>query len=354
MKNLKKYKQLIYITYDGLNNSVFASLVLKPLLKRLNDDNNLEIMLVSFEKTKPNTELLKKIIPAHDRLHFVLCKKNSFWGKSSLWLAIYQLKKLLKIYPPNKIITRGPLAGWVAIKALAKDLATVPLSIQARGLCAEEYRFVTQNLKEFFIKKIFRKIIYKRLKTIEKQSYSKENVTIEAVSPALKKYLAASFAANESRTDIAKLDLPEGLDKETIKILRARTRKELYIPEEKFIYCYSGSCKPWQCIPEIINFFKTKYTKDKKSFLLILSSDKKEIEKSLNISKLPKDSYLLLSVKPNNLHKYLAACDVGLLFREKDIINWVSRPTKMLEYQSVGLKIEHNNTIAWLANQSQN
>jgi len=79
-----------------------------------------------------------------------------------------------------------------------------------------------------------------------------------------------------------------------------------------------------------------------------------EIEKSLNISKLPKDSYLLLSVKPNNLHKYLAACDVGLLFREKDIINWVSRPTKMLEYQSVGLKIEHNNTIAWLANQSQN
>ena len=40
-----------------------------------------------------------------------------------------------------------------------------------------------------------------------------------------------------------------------------------------------------------------------------------------------------------------------MLVREKDIINCVSRPTKMLEYQSAGLKIVHNNTVAWLASQ---
>jgi len=49
------------------------------------------------------------------------------------------------------------------------------------------------------------------------------------------------------------------------------------------------------------------------------------------------------------LYVYLAAADYGLLFRHKDIINWVSRPTKMLEYQAVGLKIIHNNTIEWLS-----
>ncbi|MCF7899527.1 hypothetical protein K9L05_02655, partial [Candidatus Babeliales bacterium] len=132
-----------------------------------------------------------------------------------------------------------------------------------------------------------------------------------------------------------------------------KIRKKLNISGNKTIYCYSGSYKAWQGLPEIINFFKEKYNQDKNIFLLILSSDKKIIQKMLFESTLPDNSYLVLNIRPENLYKYLSACNVGLLFREEDIINWVSRPTKMLEYQAAGLEIMHNNTIDLLANQNK-
>ncbi|MFH1832527.1 MAG: hypothetical protein ABH827_07080, partial [bacterium] len=63
---------------------------------------------------------------------------------------------------------------------------------------------------------------------------------------------------------------------------------------------------------------------------------------------LPKTAYKIISVRQEQLYEYLSCANFGFLLREEDIINWVSRPTKMLEYQAVGLKIIHNNTIAWL------
>jgi len=36
-----------------------------------------------------------------------------------------------------------------------------------------------------------------------------------------------------------------------------------------------------------------------------------------------------------------------MLFREQTIVNWTSRPTKLLEYQAVGLEVVHNNTVAY-------
>jgi len=98
----------------------------------------------------------------------------------------------------------------------------------------------------------------------------------------------------------------------------------------------------------VVQFFKKKQTKDKNSFLLILTQDKKQFKKILQKSEIDQHAYKLLTVNHNNIYQYLAACDYGLIFREKNIINWVSRPTKILEYQSVGLKIIHNNTIGFL------
>ena len=113
--------------------------------------------------------------------------------------------------------------------------------------------------------------------------------------------------------------------------------------------------RPWQCAKESVRYFKTlrdagllRASGDKKNneaFLLILSQDKTEFEKEIEKQQIPKKNYCVISVTPNDVYRYLSACDYGLLFRDKDIINFVSRPTKMLEYQSVGLEIIHNNTI---------
>ncbi|MFC1894401.1 hypothetical protein ACFLYH_00460 [Candidatus Dependentiae bacterium] len=350
------YKKLTFIVYDGIQNSVFSSQVLRPLLNLLKKNNKLKINLISFEKEKISNTILLNLIPTHNRLNFILCKKLPFFGKLSLRFAVYQLKKIFKKIQSDEIITRGPLAGWITIKALTKKSGVSPkIILQARGLCAQEYRFVCQYKKENFINKWARKIIVQKLHQIELEAYNKNNnlkfdFYIESVSPALKNYLMINFGAKSSKITIAKDDIPKKLSQKDIEFFRKKIRENLKISDDTKVYCYSGSYKVWQCLPNIVDYFSEKIKKDKKKFLLILSSDKIDIENLIKDKNIEKNKYKILCVKASELHKFLAACDVGFLFRDKDIINWVSRPTKMLEYQSVGLEIVHNNTIGCLEN----
>ena len=82
-----------------------------------------------------------------------------------------------------------------------------------------------------------------------------------------------------------------------------------------------------------------------------MTPDKNKFIEACGKQNIAKQHYAVLNVGAQDVYKYLAAGDYGLLFREPDVVNWVSRPTKMLEYQAVGLKIIHNKTVAWLADQ---
>jgi len=363
-----KNKQLMVVIYDGISNSVFVSQVLQPLLNQLSKTKNLEITLVSFEQKRPPVDVLMDIIPAFDKFHLVISRKLPYISKYSMLFAVYQLKKLLKQVPCHEIIARGPLAGWVAMKTLESMSKKEPwrlreihrdkfpkLTVQARGLCAEEYRYTYGNEKNHWLKWPWRQMIYKSFKNVEFEVYRNKrktdfpnNIAIEAVSTALKDYLVQNFRADASKISLATKDLVPSCDKKQVSEWRAQVRTELSIPDDTVVYCYSGSYKPWQCANESINYFIEQYKQNSKSFMLVLSRDKADFVHDLTEQKIPENAYAVLSVKHQDLFKYLSAADHGLMFRKKDVINWVSRPTKMLEYQSVGLNIIHNNTIAWL------
>ncbi len=362
-------KHIMFIIYDGIENSVFQSQVLTPLLSLLNETSNLDVTLVSFEKKRPTNTQLSSTIPPHDHLHLVLCRRLPFLGKWSLRFAAYQLKKLLEFIPCNQIIARGPLAGHVALTALHKLSQKHPerlrsnnpqkfpeLTVQARGLCAEEYRYAEQKKLTSWLGQHWYSHIYKSLKTIEFEVYRNKrktdfpnHVIIEAVSPALKDYLTNSFRADPTKITIATRDLPKNITPNQVRQWRVEVRRELCIPENAIVYCYSGSFKAWQCAKETIEAFAYEYSRDKNSFMLVLTLNQKPFIAELERLKIPSMSYKVMSVYAADLYRYLSAGDYGMLLREKDIINWVSRPTKMLEYQAVGLKVVHNNTIAWLA-----
>jgi hypothetical protein len=362
------HKHIMFIIYDGIGNSVFTSQALTPLLNLINEHENIDVTLVSFEKTRPTNEKIISLIPAHDKLHFIMCRRLIFFGKLSLKLATYQLIKLLKLTTVHKIITRGPLAGYIAIHALNKLAKKQPellrlesteklpeLIIQARGLCAEEYRYDKKFTRTNIIKKFIQKYIYSSLKDIEFKVYRNKrktdypsNITIESVSPALKEYLINNFRADGSKIIIATKDIPKAPDKQQITNWRHEIRTKLNIPQNFTVYCYSGSFKSWQCAKQTIKYFSQKYTLNNKSILVIYTQDKEIFLQELKTLNIPETNYRVLSIKHSELLRYLSVADYGLLFREPDIINWVSRPTKMLEYQAVGLKIIHNDTIAWL------
>ncbi len=347
-------QKIIFLLYDGVKNSVFQSQVLKPLLDELEKNINMQISIVSFEKNIPSQNSIEKLFGKNERLNFIFFTRQPFWGIFSLMPAVRKFKNFLKSNNVNQIIARGPMAGYIVLETLLKlKKLKTPILVQARGLCAEEYRYSHKNIKNF-LQKVIDLFLFKSFYKIENFVYNSSktknfNLKIEAVSPALKDYLIEKFGAEPAKITIATKDIPKSIDKCQIVAWKSRTRDELEIPGDAVVYCYSGSFKPWQCASQTIESFSFQYFKDPKSFMLILTQDKEPFKNELERFKIPIQNYKIISVNPDELLRYLCAADFGMLLRENDVINWVSRPTKMLEYQACGLKIVHNNTVAWLA-----
>ncbi len=358
-------RHVLFIVYDGIKNSVFTSQVLTPLLDQLNNEQNLEITLLSFEQAPLDMQEVIKKIPAHNRLHFVLCKKRRYWGRLSLLSPIYQCFRLLESIPCHEIIARGPLAGYIAYKAFtwlhkkhsAKGrLACQSIRVQARGLCAAENRYAyTKKKKKGLLSWLIMQYISRSLHALEQYIFGlKKNkkytfdYSVESVSPALSAYLINEFKVYPAHVSLAHADIPVPFDKELVTEWRKKTRSLLKIPKKALVYCYNGSFKPWQCAEETIVYFAEQSKKEPLAFLLILSPDKNDFIAALRDLNIEQSRYIVCSVNQEELYQYLAAADIGILFRDKDIINWVARPTKILEYEAVGLTVLHNNTVAWL------
>jgi hypothetical protein len=355
-------RHLMFIVYDGIENSVFQSQVLAPLLNQLAEDAILEVTLVSFEVAQLPPEKVMRLVPAHDRLHLVLLRRLRFIGRVSLWFGVMQLYGLVSKIPCHHIVTRGPLAGWIAMHTLRRlkikrmklenyDLMPT-LKVQARGLCAEEFRYVHTKNKIKFLRGITYYLIYRLLWFVEREVFGGEIIddfSIEVVSPGLKDYMVKNFGADVTKITIAMRDIPRQVMPALVIQWKVQVRRRLNISADAYVYCYSGSYKPWQCTDETVQFFVEQYALNDKAFLLILSQDKDAFARSLERHGVQASNYRVVSISPRYLFEYLSAADAGLIFREPDVINWVSRPTKAIEYQAVGLKIIHNNTVAWLA-----
>jgi|SaaInlStandDraft_3_1057020.scaffolds.fasta_scaffold03221_3 hypothetical protein len=344
--------QLLFVIYDGIHNSVFQSQVLQPILQRLEETKDLEITLVSFEKIILPAHEIEKIITPHARLHVEILKRAPFVIRPLLYYCTHQFKKTIKDTLYSTITARGPIAGWIAMKAF-KKAGLEKLTVQARGLCAQEFRFTFQHCPPTILKRLSYNFFYNTYEKIERDVYSICNPTprlrltgnIEAVSSALKQYLVEHFGADPKKITIATKDIPAIIDPQKIKAWKKEVREELQIPDEAYVYVYAGSARPWQCVEETLDWFKDQR---EHPFLLILTQDTQVFTKLIKEKNIPANSYIIKSVRPNDLYKYLAAANAGLMFRKKDIVNWVARPTKMLEYQSVGLEVVHNGNVGCL------
>lgn len=352
-------KQLTFVIFDSITNSVFKSQVLDPLLRQIEEQGNLEVTLISFERHQLTPEQLVQLVPPHNLLHVVICPRTPFMGHLGLAIAGYYFARTMQSIPLEKIIARGPLAGWVVLNWLrgvhAEHDEAVQVVIQARGLGAEEYRYSHDRAPWAWYWEPLYRWYYRSLRQIELETFRQDSfkknygsIEIEAVSPALKNYLIEHFDADPQKIYLAQKDLIAPVAEEQRVAWRAEVRQELQIPVDAYVYCYSGSAKPWQCAEESIEFVADKMQHKPQAFLLILSTDVEIFRRIVTENKIPADRVVVIAVDPSHLLRYLAAADAGLLFREADIINWVARPTKALEYRAVGLEIIHNNTVDFI------
>lgn len=343
----------LVVVYDSINNSVFQGQVLAPLIKKL-EAPDIRALLVSFERSPAQARTIaREISRKYPHITIAILRAVPFLGSLSLYYASYQLKTHMRNYAkPSTITARGPLAGWIVGHTAMLD--HIPCIVQARGLAAEEYRYTHVHSANPLT--WHHRIRARHYETIERWAYGtythQKHVSIHAVSGALKQYLINSFGAAPEKISVARNDIPPAINPHQQHTWRNAIRSSLNIPPHAFVYVYNGSAKAWQCPLETITFFQHMYQNDSHSFLLVLTEDIATFTELLAHTTIPVSAYKIIHVPYTQIYQYLSAADSGIIFRENHIINWVSRPTKVLEYQAVGLKIIHNNTIALLAQQN--
>ncbi|HVW99808.1 MAG TPA: hypothetical protein VHA52_05175 [Candidatus Babeliaceae bacterium] len=339
---------LIVILYDSIHNSVFESQVAQPLSQRTK--NGERIILISFERQKVCINFLANIKEMYGFQEIYVISRLPYMGKLALYHSWFALKKTILKFQNYTVQARGPLAGWLALKLLSVN-PTAECVIQVRGLLAEELAYDNPRVNSFFRLDKYR---YKNYRALEKSVYTAYRIFFfhrlryEVVGNALGDYLQSEWLIPKEYITVAKHDVPEPITVGERSYWRSSLRNKLNIGEDRIVYCYSGSVKAWQCPEETLSYFQERYIENSKSFLLILTTDISSFELLISKFGIPKLAYRLLCVKPRELYRYLSVADKGLLFRKPHIINWTSRPTKALEYKSVGLPIVHNNTVAYL------
>jgi glycosyltransferase involved in cell wall biosynthesis len=107
---------------------------------------------------------------------------------------------------------------------------------------------------------------------------------------------------------------------------------------DAFVLVYSGSLEQWQLVDQVIAFFRRASERINEARFLVLTTQTDRFEQML-AEKLPRGKYAVRRVASKALARYLAACDVGILFRRHHIVNRVSAPIKVKDYLIAGLPI---------------
>ncbi|MCA9770627.1 hypothetical protein KC460_04625 [Candidatus Dependentiae bacterium] len=361
-------KVIVFVIYDGINNSVFESQVLETLLKKQHEIPLHNIHIISYEHNKPSGTIITRLNNLGITLHILKKKRLFLYPFVSGTILSYSLKKTLSQFSKYECIARGPFAGYMCLYAIKNNCSK--LIVQARGLLSEEHKYIHSNeknvllhlfymLRAWQLKKLekwiyqtrfsipFFQIHFQPLSKLWQANTKKTAVHIEAVSPALKKYLIKTYNADPKRMSIAQDDIPEIIPTQKVQRWRNKIRTKLKIHKNAYVYCYNGSAKAWQCPELIVDFFAQQLKHNTYAFLLILTQDTEIFLSLLRQKNIPKQTYLILYIPYKNIYQYLSVANAGILFRKKHIINWISRPTKILEYNAVGLLLIHNNTIAY-------
>ena len=110
---------------------------------------------------------------------------------------------------------------------------------------------------------------------------------------------------------------------------------------DKVRFVYSGSTVKYQMIDETLLLFKYYHEKQNNSELLLLIRDNTELVKTkIKELELDPDS-ILISFAPSlkELYEQLINCDIAIMLREENLLNFYAFPTKFAEYLASGLPV---------------
>ncbi|CDE62999.1 putative uncharacterized protein [Parabacteroides sp. CAG:409] len=118
---------------------------------------------------------------------------------------------------------------------------------------------------------------------------------------------------------------------------RRKAMRIEYGLDDRILLCYSGGLHVWQCISETINLVIELRKHNPAYFLCIFTND--SIEPYKDKLSLLENSYMVKSLKHDEVPTHLLMADVGFVLRANSLVNINSSPTKTSEYMAAGMMV---------------
>ena len=330
--------RIIYFTFEGILLGVFDSQVMAYIDKL---QAEYDIDLIAMKSSFANSEAFlskKQEVESRIRGNAFFPVRIPYIGRASLLIDFFRLKRLLSSYysDVDKIVihARGQVGAYLALK-LKTAFPTKHLRVIAdiRGAAADEMKYNRSKLHDKFLGVLKSQ----EMEQIEKFACNNADA-IFCVSEALKNYLIEKYDIPVDRFTI----IPCCVDSQKFYYdskIRRKKRNKLGI-NDRFVVTYSGSMEEaWHCPQKLIDVFAHIKKIYPLAFFLILTKQSRIAESLLQQKDIHRDDYTIFSVPHDEVPTYLMAGDLGLLLREKNLLNRVACPVKFSEYLACGLPV---------------
>ncbi len=333
--------RLIYVCCDGLLRPVIESQVLGVLEQfdrggrcfDLLAYGNLQTGFLSHRKNVRQMRRIQQQIHGEVKFYYLpsFDELSVFYGglRAQKWLS-----KDLASARPILFHCRNAYATHL-IAPLRRRYPWVRIIFDVRGEHLSEYDYRVQDKQELPIR------FLKAMKRLKFARWQREGAWVAdlllCVSEPLSQYFRERFPEQAAKV----MTLRTGSDEQRFcfsEEMRSKTRHDLGL-EERTVWIYSGSLKPYQMIDETLCAFQAYHKLAPSAFLIILTPDQQQAKAKLDRATISSQDALVRGVEPHQVPPYLMAADWGIVFREKKPINLYASPTKLGEYWLCGLPV---------------
>lgn len=321
--------KLIYVCSG--DSSVFESQVLELLQFHIEKFNMDVLLIQGFLNEKEKKNITKKISN--------YLKIETIWVRNYPVYPIFR-KKMIKNYTKgilkatdleNAIIhVRGDYMGAIIKQILVKNNLFCPLLVDSRGLILEELKYKMKTQSVLAKLKSVIQLLY--IKNMQRELLKHKNghvMWISSVSEGINENLKLLTKPNSNIEFLCHPNIAGKKfvydEKDRIEIRKRYNFKK----DDKIAIMVTGGNSVWQKDIETLSNLITK------GFKII------------NLSKVdPKiEGCITMFVPFEEVPRILSAADIGLLFREKVLLNFVASPSKLSEFAKMGLYIFHNKSV---------
>ena len=344
---MKKNKNILYLSYDGMTDPLGQSQVL-PYIIGLTKQGYV-FTLLSCEKEerfKQNKTTIQAICKANniDWQPIMYTKRPPVL--STVW-DIYKLNKKAKELHRSKEFLLFHCRSYItALIGLGfKQKQGVKFLFDMRGFWADERidggiwnknKFPYKQVYQFFKKK-------------EKAFLSESDAVISLTEEGKKEILLwDNINITPSKISVIPtcVDLELFTHNKVSPESKEQVKKELNLTEENFILTYLGSLGTWYLLQEMLDFFAVLLMQKPQAIFVIYTADNPQLVLDL-IDKmaLNKSQIRIKQLARNEVPRYLSITDLSISFIKPLYSKKASSPTKMGEIFGMGIPMDCNNNV---------